>query len=304
MGGAADLEKGQLSEFRAWMVACRPKTLPAATAPVIVGSAAAFAAGSFHVGPAGACLAGALLLQVGANLVNDHADFARGADTAERLGPLRVTQAGLLSPRQVLAGAWIAFGLATLAGAYLAEVAGWPVVVIGIASIAAAWAYTSGPFPLGYHGLGGPFVFVFFGLAAACGTFYVQAGTVTAAAVAAAVPVGLLAVAILAVNNLRDVATDRAAGKMTLAARFGPRFARGEYIALVFAAFAVPVAAAAAGAAPRWTLLSLLALPGAVRVCLAVVRESGRSLNRVLAMTGGLELAFAILYSAGLVAGR
>jgi 1,4-dihydroxy-2-naphthoate octaprenyltransferase len=302
--GSADSAARRVPVWRAWVLASRPKTLPAAAAPVIVGSAAAFAASQFRPGPACACLVGALLLQVGANFVNDYADFVRGADTVGRLGPMRVTQAGLLRPRQVLAGTWIVFGLATLAGVYLAAVAGWPVVAIGVASIAAAWAYTAGPFPLGYHGLGELFVFVFFGLAAVCGTFYVQAGTLTEGAVFAAVPIGLLAVAILAVNNLRDIATDRAAGKRTLAARFGTRFARGEFIALVGVAFAVPVAASTTGLAPKWVLLSLLALPAAAGVCLVVARESGRSLNRALAITGGLELAFAVLYSVGLILGR
>ncbi len=290
--------------WRAWALACRPKTLPAAASPVVVGTAAAHATGSLRPLPALACLAGAFLLQIGANLVNDLADFSRGADTAERLGPLRVTQAGLLRPRQVRAGAWLAFALAALAGAYLTAVAGWVVVAIGLASIVAAWAYTAGPFPLGYHGLGEPFVFAFFGVAAVCGTFYVQAGALAPAALAAAVPLGLLAVAILAVNNLRDMATDRAAGKRTLAARFGARFARGEYVALVAAAFVAPAAVVAAGLGPRWLLLTLLALPFAVRACVVVVRESGRALNRALAATGRLELAFALLYAAGLIAGR
>ncbi len=226
-----------LNSLQIWMLASRPKTLPAAAAPVIVGSAAAFYEGAFHPGPALAALFGALLLQIGANLANDVFDFHRGADTAERLGPTRVTQAGLLSPRQVLVGMWICFGLAAILGVYLTLVAGWPVIVIGLTSIVAAIAYTGGPFPLGYYGLGDAAVFLFFGLAAVCGSYYVQALKLDWLAFWSALPMGFLITAILVVNNLRDIETDRAAGKRTLAVRFGAGGARKEFLYLVVGAF-------------------------------------------------------------------
>ncbi|MEW6649442.1 MAG: 1,4-dihydroxy-2-naphthoate octaprenyltransferase, partial [Chloroflexota bacterium] len=188
--------------WRVWLLAARPRTLPAAAAPVLVGSAAAFADGIFRPLPAIAALLGALLLQIGANIANDYFDFKKGADTSERVGPLRVMQAGLLSPRQVIGGMVVVFGLAALVGIYLIAVAGLPVLVIGVVSILAALAYTGGPYPLAYHGLGELFVLLFFGLAAVCGTYYVQARALNAVAVWSALPVGLLAMAILTVNNL------------------------------------------------------------------------------------------------------
>ena len=284
------------------MLACRPKTLPAAAAPVVVGAATAESLHAFRAGPALAALVGALLLQIGANLANDVFDFRRGADSGPRVGPLRVTQAGLIAPAAVLRGMWAAFGLAALAGIYLAAVAGWQVLAIGALSIVAALAYTGGPFPLGYHGLGELFVFIFFGLVAVGGTHFVQARSIAAGAVWAAVPMGLLAAAILVVNNLRDIATDRAAGKRTLAVRLGERGTQTEYVLLLAAAFAAPVAAVAAGAAPVELLVTLAALPAAAAPVRRVLRESGAALNQALAETARLELAFAVLYALGVTA--
>ncbi len=210
-----------LNKWQIWLLAARPKTLPAAASPAIVGSAVAFSVGKFHFGPALAALLGALLLQIGANLANDVFDFHRGADTQARLGPTRVTQAGLLTPTEVTRGMWVVFGLAAISGIYLTAVAGWLVVLIGVAAIAAAIAYTGGPFPLGYYGLGEIFVFIFFGLVAECGTVFVQAKGLSPLAWWSAVPMGLLVVNILVVNNLRDIETDRTAGKKTLSVRLG-----------------------------------------------------------------------------------
>jgi 1,4-dihydroxy-2-naphthoate polyprenyltransferase len=187
------VENPELTPYQIWMMAARPKTLPAAAAPVIAGTAVAFAEGVFSPGPALAALLGALLIQIGTNFANDVFDYKKGADTTERLGPVRVTQAGLLKPGQVMIGMWITFGLAVLVGVYLLAVAGWPVVWIGLFSILAGIAYTGGPFPLGYNGLGDIFVFIFFGLVAVCGTYFVQAGMVSAGAVWTAIPMGLLA---------------------------------------------------------------------------------------------------------------
>lgn len=286
---------------QAWLLAARPKTLPAAASPVIVGTAVAIGDGAFRLGPALAALAGALLLQIGANFANDVFDFKKGADTGARLGPLRVTQAGLLTPNQVMAGMWLTFGLAAVAGAYLALAGGWPIVVIGLLSIASAIAYTGGPFPLGYHGLGDLFVFIFFGLVAVCGTYYVQAGTVGAGAVWAAVPVGALTTAILVVNNLRDIETDRAAGKKTMAVRLGAGGARLEYLFLLGLAYLVPWLMWGVGVSSPWALLSWLSLPLAAAVVRVVWRQEGRVLNQALAETARLDLVYSLLFSIGLV---
>jgi 1,4-dihydroxy-2-naphthoate polyprenyltransferase len=287
-----------------WIIAARVWTLPAAAAPVVVGTGAAIGAGNFAFFPALAALVGALLLQIGANFANDLFDFLRGVDTAARVGPVRVTQAGLLTPRQVRAGMWTVFAVAALIGVYLIRAGGWPVVLIGLAAILAAIAYTGGPFPLGYHGLGEVFVFIFFGLAAVGGTYYVQAGTMHAAAWWAAVPMGLLAVAIIVVNNLRDIATDRAAGKQTLAVRFGERGTEAEYLALVAIAYLVPVAMWATRAASAWVLLALLSLPLVPPLFRRLRGERGRALNGVLAGTARLELIYGLLFALGLALGR
>jgi 1,4-dihydroxy-2-naphthoate polyprenyltransferase len=286
-----------------WIIAARVRTLPAAAAPVVVGTGAAIGAGNFAFFPALAALVGALLLQIGANFANDLFDFLRGVDTAARVGPVRVTQAGLLTPRQVRAGMWTVFAVAALIGVYLIRVGGWPVVLIGLAAILAAIAYTGGPFPLGYHGLGEVFVFLFFGLAAVGGTYYVQAGTMRAAAWWASVPMGLLAVAIIVVNNLRDIATDRAAGKQTLAVRFGERGTETEYLTLVVVAYLVPVAMWATRAASVWVLLALLSLPLVPPLLRRLRGERGRALNGVLAGTARLELVYGLLFALGLALG-
>lgn len=284
-----------------WLMAARPKTLPAAAAPVIVGSALAWHEGVFRFGPALAALGGALLLQIGANLANDVFDFHRGADNDARLGPLRVTQAGLLSPQQVKAGMWGIFGLATLLGFYLVGIAGWPVIAIGITAILAALAYTGGPFPLGYYGLGEVFVFIYFGLAAVCGTYYVQAGTVSLAAWSSAVPLGLLIVAILVVNNLRDIEGDRAAGKHTLAVRLGVSGTQMEYVLCILGAYGSVSVMASLGLVPPAAWLIWLSAPVAYRLVRSIYQETGRSLNRALAGTGQLTLVFGILFALGIV---
>lgn len=285
-------------------MAARPRTLPAAIAPVMVGAAAAAHDGAFQSGPALAALLGAILIQIGTNFANDVFDFQKGADTHERLGPTRVTQSGLLTPRQVFAGMGVIFGLAVLIGLYLAWVGGWPIVAIGVLSILSGLAYTGGPFPLGYHGLGDVFVFVFFGLAAVCGTYYVQAGAVSALAWWAAVPMGFLTTAIIVVNNLRDIETDRAAGKRTLAVRLGVRGARAEYLLLIGGAYLIPLLIWLTGAGSVWVLSTWLSIPLAVRWVRAVFTLSGRPLNAALAGTGQLTLMYAALFAAGLLMAR
>ncbi len=289
---------------RAWILASRPRTLPAAVAPVAAASALAFYHGQFALYPALAALLGALLIQIGANFSNDLFDFQKGVDTSQRVGPTRVTQAGLLSQREVAAGTAAVFGLAGLCGVYLAWVSGWPVIVVGVLSILAALAYTGGPYPLGYNGLGEVFVFLFFGVAAVAGTFYVQAREAAASAFALSIPVGLLVVNILVVNNLRDIATDRASGKRTLAARYGEEWTRREYLAVVGLAYLAPALMALSGLLPAWVLVSWLSIPLAYRLVGSIWHDSGAALNRTLAATGQLELVYCLLLAAGLVIAR
>jgi len=270
----------------------------------MVGTAVAISEHVFSFWPALAALLGALLIQIGTNFANDVFDYKKGADTTKRLGPIRVTQAGLLSPREVVAGMWVVFGLAALVGLYLIVVGGWPILAIGILSIISGLAYTGGPFPLGYNGLGDLFVFIFFGLVAVGGTYYVQALTVSAAAVWAAVPMGLLATAILVVNNLRDIDTDRAAGKKTLAVRFGVRGVQTEYTLLLGLSYAVPVIMWLTDVSSPWVMLSWLSLRLVRPLLDLVMHESGRVLNQALAGTARLELVYAFLLSAGFIAGR
>jgi len=289
------------SPLQIWTMAIRPKTLPAAAATAIIGSAAAFWAGKFAFGPALASLLGALLLQIGANLANDVFDYYRGADTKERLGPVRVTQSGILSPRQVLVGTWIVFALAALLGVYLYLVAGPLVLAIGLASILAAVAYSGGPLPFGYYGLGDLVVFLFFGPVAVCGTYYVQAHSIDAIAVWSSLPAGFLITAILVVNNLRDIPTDRAAGKRTLAVQLGPRGARIEYSACLAAAYLVPALMWVFWIMPLWILAVWFSLPLALQQNRMVWELEGRPLNQALAGTGRLTLVFGLLYSLGLI---
>ncbi len=292
-----------LTPFQIWLLAARPKTLPAAAAPVIVGTAVAISQGVFTFLPALAALLAALLIQIGANFANDVFDFKKGADTTERLGPMRVTQAGLLSPQQVMTGMWLAFGLSVLIGLYLVFIGGWPIVVIGILSILSGIAYTGGPFPLGYNGLGDLFVFIFFGLIAVCGTYYVQALTVSPAAIWASLPIGLLATAILVVNNLRDIDTDRSTGKKTLAVRFGEQGAKVEYFLLIGFSYAIPPLMWFSGLSTPWVMLSWLSLPLLRPLINLIMHKKGHPLNRALAGTARLELTFAFLFSIGLVIG-
>lgn len=302
MSAAASQLAPRPSLASSWVLAARPKTLSAASVPVLVGSACAFALGGFRLGPALAALVGALLLQIGANFANDVYDYEKGADTAERLGPTRAVQAGLISPRAMKRGMYLVFALALLVGVYLTAVAGPVILAIGIASIASAIAYTGGPYPLGYNGLGDVFVFVFFGLVAVCGTVFVQVGTVPALALWCSVPVGALATAILVVNNLRDAEQDAKVGKRTLAVRWGRRAVLGEYGLLLAVSYAVPLFLATSSAGGRFVLLPLVTLPLARKLMRAVATEKGRELNARLAGTAKLLLLFGLLFALGIAA--
>ena len=288
------------NSLAAWLLASRPKTLSAAAVPVLVGTACASARGQVKWGPAVAALFGALLLQIGANFANDVFDFEKGADTAERLGPTRAVQAGLLSARSMRRGMWLVFGLALAIGIYLTRVSGPVILLIGCASIASAIAYTGGPYPLGYHGLGDVFVFIFFGLVAVCGTALVEIGHVPALALWCAVPVGALATAILVVNNLRDRVTDLGAGKRTLAVRYGRNFALNQYRALLAVSYLTPVGLVLTGSAGPEVLIALLSLPLALKTERAVTATEGRALNPLLAATAKLLAVFGILFALGL----
>ncbi len=290
------------SRIEVWWLAIRPATLSAAVAPVLVGCALAAHDQHFAWLRGLAALLAALLIQIGANLVNDADDFQRGADTAARRGPLRVTQSGLLSAGEVRGGAYLAFALAAGIGVYLIAIGGWVVIVIGAASIAAAVAYTGGPWPLGYHGFGDVLVFLFFGLAAVVGTYYVQAGTISVASLIAASAIGMLATAILVVNNARDRETDVLAGKHTLAVRFGDGFARAEYTGLVLGAYVAPLWLWFGGVAGVLVLLPMVSLGRALALVKRVeCAGDGPSFNRALGDTARLELVFSVLFAAGIV---
>jgi len=295
---SAAIEPGSVA---AWLLASRPRPLPAAVVPVAVGTACAHALSSADWDAALAALGGALLIQVGTNLANDLFDHEKGADTADRLGPTRAVQAGLLSPAQVRVGMAVSFLLATLCGLYLWSLVGWPIFAVGIVSILAGVAYTGGPFPLAYNGLGDVFVMVFFGFVAVCGTAYVQMGSVPLLSVIAALPVGALATAMLVVNNLRDVDTDRLAGKGTLVVRFGRGQALLEYPLMLVLAYAATVAIALLPEGGPAALLPLLTLPLAWRLHGELRSLTGAPLNGTLAGTAKLLLCFGFLLAVGLV---
>jgi len=253
---------GGVTPLRAWMLATRPRTLTAAAAPVLLGTGLALGQSAFSALPALAALMGALLIQIGTNLANDYYDHVRGGDTEERVGPIRVTQAGLIPPETVRRATYLVLGAALLLGVYLVWIGGWPIVIIGLASLVCAVAYTGGPFPLAYHGLGDLFVFLFFGLAAVGGTYWVQAFSFGPEALLAGAGMGAMNTAILVVNNLRDLETDARAGKRTLAVRLGPEGTKFEFLFLVLMGFGAPVMGMVFYGWPAWVLLSFgAALP-------------------------------------------
>jgi 1,4-dihydroxy-2-naphthoate polyprenyltransferase len=285
-------------------MAARPRTLPAAIAPVFVGTAAAIEQhGDLRrVGAFIAALIGSIFIQIGTNLANDYSDAQRGADTVDRLGPVRVTASGLVAPRSVLIATWLAFGVAVLAGIYLATVAGWVIIAVGVASIAAGVLYTGGPRPYGYAGLGEVFVFLFFGLVAVNGSYYVQLERLDWFPFGLSIAVGFLVTAILVVNNARDIDTDRRSDKRTLAVRLGRERTRGLYVALIAGAYLVLLITLIANGGPWWALLGFLSAPLALRPTRAVMtRTDGPALNGALAGTGALLGIFSLLVSIGLL---
>jgi 1,4-dihydroxy-2-naphthoate octaprenyltransferase len=293
-----------LSPLKLWLVAARPRTLPAAVAPVLVGTSLAIGEGTFRALAFACALLGSIFIQIGTNLSNDYSDARRGADTEDRLGPVRVTAGGLMPPRTVLIGTYVAFGIAVAAGIYLIAIAGWQLLLVGAASILAGVLYTGGPRPYGYEGLGEIFVFLFFGVVAVVGSYFVQTEQLVSEAFALSVPVGLLAAGILLVNNIRDADTDRRAGKKTLAVRLGRDSARGLFVACIAGAYlTVPIVAIFGRGISPLVLLALLTIPLAVPLVRTVrTRTDGPSLNESLAKTGMLLAIFSLLLSIGLLA--
>jgi 1,4-dihydroxy-2-naphthoate polyprenyltransferase len=295
-----------ISPVRAWILAARPATLPAAAVPVIVGAAAAVSDGArFRALIFAATLGCALLIQIGTNFANDYSDFHRGADHEGRLGPLRVTQSGLITQPAVKRGIIVSFGVAVVIGAILVWIGGLPIALIGIASVISGLAYTGGPYPLGYHGLGDLFVFVFFGLIAVTGTAYLQAGTWTLFPFLLSIPVGLLVTNILVINNLRDLPTDLGAGKRTMATRIGERATRLQYVLSIIAAYSIPAVIGILNPDRRALLIVLISAPFAIALMRKVLAgASGRDLNPLLEQSGQLLLLFGLLLSGGALIGR
>lgn len=287
--------------IKPWLLASRPKTLPAAISPVLVGWSIAIAINRFSVGPAIAILFCATMIQIGTNYFNDVIDFGKGADTHERLGPVRVTQAGLLTPRQVWTGGILSFLMAALAGIYLAAIAGWPVILIGTASLLAGLAYSAGPYPLVNIGLADVFVFIFFGFVAVCGTVFALTGSVPLLAWISSLAIGALTTNILVINNIRDIKTDTQVGRRNMAVSFGRKAAEYEYSLLLILAYAIPVIVALSGINSWFSLLPLLTTPKAVRLVQKLKSTPvDRSFNLLLAETAQLLLFFSILYSFGI----
>lgn len=291
----------QPGSMRAWFLATRPQTLAAALVPVSVGTALAYRAGGLRILPALAALLGAFLIQIGTNLANDAFDYEKGADDGSRLGPARAAQSGWLTPRQLRVGVGVVFALAVAVGLYLVSVGGVGILAVGVASLIAAYAYTGGPFPLAYNGLGDVFVIVFFGFVAVLGTSWVAGGGLTELGAFAAVPVGALANGILVVNNVRDREGDARVGKRTLIVRLGRGFGEAEYLVMLLLAYGIPAFLVASGRLGLPGLLPLLTLPLGVRLFLALRREQGAALNAVLAGTAKLLVFFGALFVAGLV---
>jgi len=287
------------SRLQVWILAARPKTLPAGIAPVVIGTAMAHTGGGVHWVSALAALAGALLIQIGTNFANDYFDFKKGSDSGQRLGPMRVTQSGLVAPETMRRATVLVFAVAILIGLYLVWRGGWPILVIGLLSVLFGILYTGGPFPLGYNGLGDLFVLFFFGPVAVGGTFYVQTLDISWAVLISGLAPGLFSVAILTVNNFRDINNDRASGKRTLAVRFGRQFSLYEYGLSLFLACLIPIVLVVYYEGRTFSLLAVLTIIPAIVAMRKVARVSGRDLNECLAGTGRLLLVYSVIFSLG-----
>jgi len=289
------------STFEIWFLASRPKTLFAAFVPVIVGASLAFAEGKLNLTASIMALLCSILFQVGANFTNDLYDFLKGADTEKRIGPLRVLNAGLVSPLQMKIVIFFNFGLAFLLGLYLVYIGGNFILVIGLLSIIASLAYTAGPYPLAYHGLGEIFVFLFFGFVGTVGTFFVNTKEISAVAFIAAIPVGALITNILVVNNYRDIEQDKVAGKNTLAVKFGKSFSQYEYAMLLFSSFLVPLLIFVKYDFRIWIFLPYITLPLAYKLILSIFKLNGSQLNATLELTAKFSALYGLLFSLGFI---
>ena len=286
--------------FAIWWLAIRPKTLWAAAAPVLMGTAMAFSEGKFHWAAAFAALMGALLIQVGTNFANDYYDYLQGADTKERLGPTRATQAGLVTPQTMKKAFILVFLLAFISGLYIIWRGGWPILAIGLLSILFGILYTGGPYPLGYNGLGDVFVLVFFGPVAVGGTYFVQALEINSTVILAGLAPGLISTALLTVNNLRDVNTDRKSGKRTLAVRFGVTFGRYEYLVSIIAACLLPFVLVQITGQHYYALLTVFTFLFVLKDVKTVFQVSGSPvLNQVLGNTGKFLFLYSLVFSVG-----
>ncbi len=290
----------EYSRIQIWLLAARPKTLPAGAVPVVIGAAVAYGTGVFHWPSFLCALLGSVLIQIGANFSNDLFDHIKKTDDADRIGPLRVTQAGLVTPGQMKVATILVFLAALVIGIYLVYRGGWPILVIGLSSILFAILYTAGPRPLGYIGLGDLFVLTYYGPVAVAGTFYVITLDVTTSAILAGIPPGMFSTAILTVNNLRDIESDRRTGKRTLAVRFGRTFARIEYLVMLFGACLFPVILHVMYITPAWSMISLATIVVSIPTVRKILTQtSGEILNDALAETGRLLIIYGVLFSIG-----
>ena len=293
------------SPFRIWVLAARPKTLWAAVAPVLIGTGMAYGDGGFHLLGALAALLGALLIQIGTNFCNDYVDFKKGADTVQRIGPVRATQSGWVTPRAMLRATVMVFVLVGLVGVYLVYRGGGVMLAIGVLSVLAGIGYTAGPYALAYLGLGDLFVFIFFGPVAVGGTYYIQTLQWPVEVTVAGIAPGLLSCAILVANNLRDVEEDRVAQKRTLVVRYGERFSRGQYLCCLFTAvLVIPVVLSIGFQRPLWILFAVFSL-AAARTPLKTIRAaaSGTALNPLLGQTARILFIYSLLFTAGEIYG-
>lgn len=288
------------SKLKIWLASFRPKTLTASIAPVLIGAALAFKDGQIDPLVLALTFAAALLIQIGTNLANDYYDFLKGADTKHRLGPTRATQAGLVTPKQMKFAFLFTFALAASCGLYLVYKGGVPILTIGMVSIICGILYTAGPFPLAYYGLGDIFVLIFFGPVAVGGTYYLQTHAINSNVIIAGLAPGLISVAILTVNNLRDISTDKSANKKTMAVRLGPNFAITEYITSIIAACLIPVFICYSIKSNYWCLISTLTLifaAGPIKTILS--KPDAATLNQMLAGTGKLLIIYSTLFAIG-----
>ncbi|RJP68102.1 MAG: 1,4-dihydroxy-2-naphthoate polyprenyltransferase [Ignavibacteriales bacterium] len=289
------------TKIESWLLASRPKTLPAAIVPVLIGSALAYSDGSFQVFTAIITLICSLLIQIATNFTNDLYDFLKGTDKKDRSGPTRVVTAGLITPTEMKYGVILTFGLSFILGLYLVSIGGWLILLIGVISILAGFAYTAGPYPLAYNGLGDIFVFIFFGLIGTVGTYYVQTQQISPLAFWSSIPVGALITNILVVNNYRDTDEDRLSGKRTLSVIFGKRFARLQYVFFMIISYLILVVVYFTFKQEVWIFLPVLTFPVSLKLIKMIYTLEGKELNSTLALTAKLSAMYAVLFSIGIL---